>query len=206
MKIETFIYLAERQAGMQSKGDGAKRAYVPPYPNTPTNGEVFSMLLNPSNKNLARRLYPFYEPILAGLEEKIVVDLGCGYGSTFIYMLKEHGRTPKQTIHLDANKAVFPRDTGEPNADRTLLYDWSGDGKAVADAMQLPFRDGSIDIVHTDYLFADNGYVDETRAIGEIRRVLKPGGLFINTEFSSFDLKGFEKVPYDINHWGIYRK
>ena len=55
---------------------------------------------------------------------------------------------------------------------------------SVANASQLPFPDGQFDVVYSGYFF-DLVKIDEMpRAIGEMRRVLKPGGTLVLVNMS----------------------
>jgi len=51
--------------------------------------------------------------------------------------------------------------------------------------MALPFRDGCVDIVTTGYGIRNVPILEP--AIGEIRRVLRPGGLFLSLDFNRPD-------------------
>ncbi len=55
------------------------------------------------------------------------------------------------------------------------------DGFLVGDMMALPFPDGAFDLVTTGYGLRNVPDLDG--ALDEIRRVLKPGGLFLSLDF-----------------------
>lgn len=55
----------------------------------------------------------------------------------------------------------------------------------IADAQSLPFLDGSMDLV-LNY-GALNGYEDQQKALQEISRILKPGGMFICLDEQLYD-------------------
>jgi ubiquinone/menaquinone biosynthesis methyltransferase len=55
----------------------------------------------------------------------------------------------------------------------------------AGDMMALPFRDGCVDIVTTGYGIRNVPILEP--AIGEIRRVLRPGGLFLSLDFNRPD-------------------
>lgn len=49
----------------------------------------------------------------------------------------------------------------------------------VANATRLPFGDGSLDVVVSNYCFHHLADADKRRALGEIERVLRPGGRLV---------------------------
>ena len=157
------------------------------YTNTPTIGPVFSHLLHRGEAGISdwEDIFSYFKDIF----HKTVLDLGCGFGSTFILSLKSKDYHPKRLIHLDANPDVFLRKylskkfTVSPADEKYLFYDWSNDWKIVADAQNIPLEDRCIDIVNQDMLLADNPHVDRSKVIEEVKRVLKKGGFYITRDF-----------------------
>lgn len=77
-------------------------------------------------------------------------------------------RRDKAIINLGSGTSWFDRDI--INVDIAAFPRVS----VVADAMDLPFRDGSIDMIISESMLEHVAYPE--RAIGEIIRVIKPGG------------------------------
>jgi SAM-dependent methyltransferase len=65
------------------------------------------------------------------------------------------------------------------------------------DFHQLVFADSSIDAVYTNTL---DHVFDLNKMIGEVRRVLRPGGVFITDVLEGFE-EGFLPGAYESTHW-----
>jgi len=90
---------------------------------------------------------------------KVVLDVGCGaaYGTE---MLRKEGQA-KLVVGLDINLKQAINTFG-----LTLVH---------GDALELPFKDESFDVVT---VFEVIEHLDDPqKALGEVRRVLKPGGI-----------------------------
>ncbi len=97
-----------------------------------------------------------------------VLDIGCGPGSISVGLA--HAVAPGELHGIDIEPsqvetaASLAGERGLSNAEFT-----------VADVLDMPFEDGSFDVVHCNDVLA---YVPEINsALGEINRVLKPGGV-----------------------------
>jgi SAM-dependent methyltransferase len=106
-----------------------------------------------------------------------VLDVGSGFGR-HVY---ECARRGARVVALDyaADEVIETRDTlaamveaGEITADRLT-------GVLRGDATRLPFADGTFDVVITSEVLEH--IQDDVSAIGEMTRVLKPGGRFAAT-------------------------
>ncbi|HBA89281.1 MAG TPA: hypothetical protein DCZ75_15235 [Geobacter sp.] len=107
-------------------------------------------------------------------EDQSVLDLGCGAGRTTFHIKK----VTERVIGVDLSEVLIASaQANHPGVDFRVM-----------DAGDLKFADGSFDVV----VFSNNGlcYVhpEEKRlkAIREIRRVLKPGGIYIFSSFNRF--------------------
>jgi ubiquinone/menaquinone biosynthesis C-methylase UbiE len=140
-------------------------------------------------ENSAAYLLPELRPGLA------LLDVGCGPG----------------TITIDLAQRVAPgRCAGIDRASKVIekarAYA-AGKGAAVefssADVYGLPFADASFDVVHAHQVLQH--LTDPVRALRELRRVLKPGGLFAARDS---DYSCFSWAPLDarLERWlSLYR-
>jgi len=115
------------------------------------------------------------------LENPKILDIGCGTGKVAINMaknLQNGGHVYGIDIFGDAisNNALS---TVESNADiegvnniTTFKY---------GSATNIPFNDNFFNVVNMAYVFHEIS--DKTKALDEISRVLKPGGIFYLCEF-----------------------
>jgi SAM-dependent methyltransferase len=126
----------------------------------------------PSEETLCRRHFP------AGAE---VLDIGCGTGRTTIPLSQMGYRV----TGIDLSPAMIRR-AQDLSAGLGVRY-------AVMDAADLRFPDGTFDAA----LFSYNGIEllpgreGKQRALREVHRVLRPGGVFIFTTHSIFALNRF---------------
>lgn len=156
------------------------------YRNTPSNMDYFSLYksfneLKGAAHWLVKLVRSRNPEIIDNIEDKVVMDLGCGWGSEFIRHLKEREKQPKKYVHMDADKQVFSRRSYHDELPQDIAYDWSNDLRICADAHSIPIRDESVDIVHMYGLFKDQeSALDREKIFEEIRRILKPGGFFID--------------------------
>lgn len=133
-----------------------------------------------------RRVYALVRKLLpAGAE---VLDWGCGNGH-FSYFLQQAGHKV-QGFTLDPY--LDPRDLGLP-APYILTRG------AAGDATTLPYADASFDAVFSigvlEHVRELGG--TETGSLSEIRRVLRPGGLFVCDHLPNW----YSWVELLIQHW-----
>jgi len=102
-----------------------------------------------------------------------VLDIGCGAGTTAIQMATRFG--VKVTA---ADLSPDMRDRAIANASRAGVTDRLS--VEPADICELPYEDGHFDRVVAE---AVTMFVDRDRAIAELVRVCRPGGLVLATEF-----------------------
>ncbi|GLX86441.1 biotin synthesis protein BioC [Thalassotalea loyana] len=103
-------------------------------------------------------------PWLPNRHDLTVLDLGCGTGF-FSDILATRFET---VIGLDLSKDMLAYTSENRNQDIHLVN---------ANAMSLPFLDNSLDVVYSNLVIQwCNPLID---LLNEIKRVLKPGGLFI---------------------------
>jgi len=88
------------------------------------------------------------------------INLGCG--ST---PLKDYINVDMDT--LEDLRERYPNRTFE---DDLVIEQW--------DIFNLPVEDGTVDEVRADCLFEHLNFIDEKRAFYEVKRILKPGGVF----------------------------
>lgn len=120
---------------------------------------------------------PFVEQALTLLRERGVrnaLDLGCGVGRHTVY-LAQRGIA---TTGVDASEEALTH-TGSALTAAGLPVD-------VRHALmsELPFSDGAFDLVLSWNVIYHGSGADVRRTLGEIRRVLRPGGLYLGTMLS----------------------
>jgi malonyl-CoA O-methyltransferase len=106
------------------------------------------------------------------LEPAVVLDLGAGTGHASLALKRRY--RPSQVIALDLAEGML-REVGRR---QTLLRRFR---RVCGQAAALPLRDASVDLVFSNLML--QWCQDPDAVFGEIRRVLKPGGLFTFTTF-----------------------
>jgi len=106
-----------------------------------------------------------------------LLDLGCGAGRHAF----EAARRGARVVALDAgiDEVNKVRDTLGAMVDAGEITDFRGTGAVQGDALRLPFPDGSFDrVIAAEVL---EHIPDDSQAIEELVRVLRPGGLIAVT-------------------------
>lgn len=114
--------------------------------------------------------HPLFKNILYNISSKIVLDLGCGMGSSFIEFLLQHGLQPDNLYSLDADEHNFAQDA------------YPRKNKIIGTVEKLPFPDQFFDIVHSNELTMDNLDLDYAQVLQEVARVLKKDGVYLAFE------------------------
>ena len=142
--------------------------------------------VNRSNERNSKRFFEAIRNYLTLDENSSCLELGAGRGS-LSYAVYEHSR-PRRLVVTDY-------DPGQVEEARRLFAMKLGTIPANiefrdADALALPFEDGAFDAVfalmvlhHTEK--KDWHFRNIPKALKEIRRVLRPGGVFCYTELFS---------------------
>ncbi len=108
----------------------------------------------------------------------MVMDLGCGSGAFTPFVARVVGEQGK-VYAVDIQPAMLRQ------LERKLAKDGNQDIKNIemkrASAYDLPLEDGTVDLVYMVTVLQE--IPDRSRALREISRVLKPGGILAVTEF-----------------------
>lgn len=107
-----------------------------------------------------------------------VMDLGCGSGAFTTFVARaigEHGKL----YAVDIQPAMLQQ--LERKLARPANQDITNIELRQASAYDLPFEDGTLDLVYVVTVLQE--VPDRARALWEIRRILKPGGILAVTEF-----------------------
>jgi len=107
-----------------------------------------------------------------------VIDLGCGSGAFALFIARVVGGGGK-VYAVDIQPAMLQQLEGK--LAKTENQDIRNIELKQASAYELPFEDGSLDLVYMVTVLQE--IPDRGRALREIRRVLKPGGILAVTEF-----------------------
>lgn len=142
-----------------------------------------------------RRLAGMAGP-LAG---RTAADLACGTGD-LTYLLSGAGA---RTVGLDVTPRMLALAAGKRASGRRPSF-------VLGDMSDLPFATASFDVVTTGYGLRN--VPDLPRAIREIARVLRPGGVFLSLDFNRprnrivrFVYHGYLTLAGSILGWALHR-
>lgn len=111
----------------------------------------------------------------------VVLDVGCGHGRS-LPLLMEAFR-PQHLVGVDREPLVLA------NAARRAKAIGGAVTLIRGDCSWLPLRDGSVDLVFCHQTF--HHLVDQTRALQEFHRVLRPGGVLLFAESTRFYIESW---------------
>lgn len=106
------------------------------------------------------------------------LDIGCGTG-TFLEVLRN--KKSGELYGLDISKRML----------RAAKRKHSGMEFLRGSALHLPFRDSSFDAVFSTMMMHHLTHEERVAALGEIRRVLRPGGAYYSLEFGE---EGLDRI------------
>ncbi len=123
-----------------------------------------------------------------------VLDVAGGTGDLALALARKVGPTG-MVVHTDINQAML-----RAGRERVIDEGWILP-TALCDAEQLPFASGSFDLVTV--AFGLRNMTHKERALGEMARVLRPGGRLLVLEFSkvaeplrgTYDWYSFQVLP-----------
>ncbi len=119
-----------------------------------------------------------------------ILDLACGTGDLVAELARRTGA--KLAVGLDSSPQMLAE------ASRRLRGDAAAFKLVACDMLQLCVPDASFDIVSIGYGIRNT--VDAGRALREIARVLKPGGILLNLDF----YKPLGKVWRELFLWYLW--
>lgn len=123
-------------------------------------------------------ILPEYEPLIrswCGVKNGMrILDVGCGTG--YFTRLLTRGDESVQAVGIDLEEP-FIRYAREAAAALPIEF-------LVGDALNLPFEDDSFDLVTSHTFFTSIS--DPVRAMDEMKRVLKPGGMIASVTAMNF--------------------
>jgi len=125
--------------------------------------QLLAMILNPPTRDVLARL--------PKLPASHVLDIGCGQGNTT--RLLAEVLAPASCIGLDFDEALVAYAAAQPDKPEVVSF-------RQGDATQLPFADGTFDIVFCRFLLIH--MTDPVRVVREMLRVAKPGGYVVAFE------------------------
>jgi 2-polyprenyl-6-hydroxyphenyl methylase/3-demethylubiquinone-9 3-methyltransferase len=137
--------------------------------------------------NLVPARFAFFDPIIGDWRGKAVLDLGCG-GGFLAVALTERGAA---VTGLDPSEAAIAAARRHAKANELEIDYRRGSGE------NLPFADGVFDIVVCVDVLEHVKDVD--RVLTEIRRVLRPNGIFLFDTINRTRLAAFVMVTIGEN-------
>lgn len=140
-------------------------------------------MINRRTESRGRRALAKLGPNLTIVPTSHVLELGAGGGGLLALVLERYH--PARLVGTDYDPAQ------KEAAERFLTARWGKLPPSVelrtADALALPFADASFDVVFAMMMLHHveehlKAYVRRPQALREVRRVLRPGGVFVYSE------------------------
>jgi demethylmenaquinone methyltransferase/2-methoxy-6-polyprenyl-1,4-benzoquinol methylase len=132
-------------------------------------------------------------------ERKEVLDLCCGTGDIALRFARYGAIVTGADFTEEMLQVARAREGREEVATGARRCRVSSDSASQlqwvrADALRLPFRDNSFDVVSVGYGLRN--LADIERGLREILRVLKPGGKFLSLDFGKPEAKVFRELYF----------
>jgi ubiquinone/menaquinone biosynthesis C-methylase UbiE len=124
-----------------------------------------------------------YLPVSTGAQ---VLDAGCGSGSMSRLIARAFPDADITGVDLRGQYLDFARRRAHSEHLQNVQFQ-------VADVFALPFADASFDVVWTKYLL--QWLKEPKRALNELKRVTRPGGVVVSCDFASFAIDHFPVTP-----------
>jgi ubiquinone/menaquinone biosynthesis C-methylase UbiE len=115
-----------------------------------------------------------------------VLDAGCGSGSMSRLIARSFPDAEVTGVDLREQYLDFARRRARSEHLQNVEFQ-------SADVFALPFADASFDVVWTKYLL--QWLKEPKRALNELRRVTRPGGVVVSCDFASFAIEHFPINP-----------
>ena len=126
---------------------------------------------------LTQKITPLWDRFPPGRQVETLLDVGVGYGRIELFLSQTKGLRCGTFCAVDISETMLRR-----LLEYRERYD-SLPGATVyairASSDRLPLEDGSVDLALSSTAFLHMGKAYVARTLGEIARVLKPGGQFI---------------------------
>ncbi len=123
------------------------------------------------------------------LTGKNIAEIGCGRGGGLSYIFKEY--KPKTALGVDLNKLAI--------SFCKRYYKYEGLSFIQGDAQNLSLEDNSCDVIFN--VESSHRYPNMNAFLGEVSRILRPGGYFLFTDFR-FDY-GVDEMKESINNCSL---
>lgn len=125
-------------------------------------------------------------PLIALKPGEAVLDVGCGSGAMARTLAKAQPAAHVTGVDIRPHYLEFARRKAVSEGLEGIVFQ-------AGDVFQLPFPNASFDVVWTKYLFQWLKSIEP--ALGEITRVLKPGGRIISADFVDFAMEHHPASP-----------
>ena len=132
-----------------------------------------------------------------------ILDIGCGNGALAIESAKKYREASVTGIDYWGEMWDYSKEVCNRNAEIEGVADRVEFQKA--NAVSLPFEDGSFDLVLSNFVFHEAGSRDKKEVLKEALRMVKPGGHFVFQDL--FLVSRFYGKPDElletVRSWGI---
>ncbi|XP_065349368.1 tRNA N(3)-methylcytidine methyltransferase METTL6 [Cloeon dipterum] len=132
-----------------------------------------------------------FEILADGLEEKVLFEVGCGVGNFFYPLLKEGKPLRVYACDFSSRAVEFVKKDARFDPEKITAFQ----ADITADDLSANVPEGSVDVATLIFVLSAVHPEKFKQALGNILKVMKPGGLLLFRDYGLYDMAQLRFKP-----------